>query len=61
MLNARVISLKVQIGQSVSHGLTLMHFVRCAIILCQEPVVSLADTVEKTAVIVIGIVADGGS
>ena len=35
-----------------------MHFVRCALILCQEPVIALANAIEKTTVIVIGIVAD---
>ena len=38
-----------------------MHFVWCALILCQEPVVPLTNAIEKTAIIVIGIVADSGS
>ena len=62
LLNARVIhKFRGQVGQSVvSHGLTLMHFIWCALILSQEPVVSLTDPVEKSAVVVIGGVADGG-
>ena len=38
-----------------------MHFVRCAVILRQEPVITLTNAIEKTTVIVIGIVADSGS
>ena len=35
-----------------------MHFVRCALIFRQEPIVTFANAIEKTTVIVIGIVAD---